>query len=141
MRVRFNIFQRKMVKTRLWAIALMVLCTALTSSAQIFYKFGSKKLSLSLLSIITNYNILIGLVLYALGAVLLIIALKGGEVSVLYPIIATSYIWVSILSPLFFPNDSMNAFKWIGVFIIFTGVVLVSLGSKEEEAITYTEAI
>ena len=129
------------MKTKLWAVGLMVLCTVLTSSAQIFYKLGTKTLSFNLLSIITNYHIITGLILYGIGAVLLIIALKGGEVSVLYPIIATSYIWVSIFSPMFFPSDSMNILKWVGIFIIFIGVVVISIGSKEKESITYTEVI
>jgi len=81
------------MKTKLWAIGLMIFTTLLTSSAQIFYKLGAATLELNLLALITNYNLIIGLCIYAVGAVLMIIAFKGGELSVLYPIIATSYIW------------------------------------------------
>jgi len=118
------------MKTKLWTIFLVLFCTLLTSGAQIFYKFGVKKLSFNFFSLITNYYLIFGLILYLLGAILLIIALKNGELSVLYPIVATSYIWVSLLSPKFFPTDSINLMKWIGVFIIVTGVSFVGIGGR-----------
>ncbi len=118
------------MKTKLWAIFLVLFCTLLTSSAQIFYKLGVKSLSLNLFSLITNYYLIFGLILYFIGAILLILALKNGELSVLYPLVATSYIWVSLLSPRFFATDSMNLMKWIGVFIIISGVSLVGIGGR-----------
>ena len=111
--------------TKLWAMGVVLFCTLLTSTAQIFYKFGAEKLELNFISLLTNYNLIIGAVMYFIGAALLIIALKFGELSVLYPIIATGYIWVSLLSPVFFPNDSMTAMKWVGIGGIFIGVSLI----------------
>jgi len=61
----------------------------------------------------------------------MILAFREGEMSVLYPIIATSYILVSILSPLFF-NDSMNTWKWIGIIIILGSVSLLGWGSTQK---------
>ena len=83
---------------------------------------------------------MIGLVIYGIAAALMITAFKGGEVSVLYPIIATSYIWVSLLSSYFF-NETINLFRWMGILIIISGIIFISLGSKEKETIKYTEAI
>ena len=120
--------------TKLWAISLMFFTTFLTSTAQIFYKKGAEILVLNLLALITNYYLIIGMILYAIGGTLMIISFRGGEVSVLYPIIATSYIWVSFLS-MFFLNETMSLFKWLGVFTIFFGIVLVGYGSKKSEAL------
>src|SRR3989338_8100643 len=103
--------------TRGWAIALMVLCTVFTSFAQVLYKFGAAKLEFNIMSLITNVPLISGMALYVLGAVIMIIAFKGGEVSVLYPIIATSYIWVSLLSIYLF-KEILNWFRWTGIFII-----------------------
>ena len=64
-----------------------------------------------------------------MGGTLLIIAFKGGEVSVLYPIIATSYVWVSLLSMKFL-DEKINIFKWIGISIIIAGIILIGYGSK-----------
>jgi undecaprenyl phosphate-alpha-L-ara4N flippase subunit ArnE len=126
--------------TKLWAIGLMVLCTAFTSFAQVFYKMGADKLVFSFMEIITNVPLITGMVLYGLGAIIMIVAFKGGEVSVLYPIVATSYIWVSLLSVYFF-NESLNLFKVIGIFVIISGVVLISIGSKEKETLKHVDVV
>ncbi len=118
--------------TKLWAMGVILFCTALTSTAQIFYKFAAEKLSFNILSIITNVNLLMGMLLYAVGGILLILSFRGGEVSVLYPIIATSYIWVSFLS-IYFLGEVMNPYKWAGVFIIMAGIVLIGYGSKKAD--------
>jgi drug/metabolite transporter (DMT)-like permease len=147
-----------------YAIFLMFLTTVLTSTAQILYKFGinnvtdiaslpftSRSMTIERLnpgffmgtthiSYIAVALILTGLLLYAIGAVVMITALKHGEVSVLYPIIATSYIWVSIGSSVFF-DEVMNLWKWAGVFAIVMGVFVISYGSKNKEAIAYTEGL
>ncbi len=119
--------------TKLWAMGVVLVCTLLTSTAQLFYKFGAAKLSWDIMSIITNYELIMGMVLYAIGGILLILSFRGGEVSVLYPIIATSYIWVSFLS-IYFLNELMNLFKWLGIFTIMAGIVFIGLGSKKATA-------
>jgi len=117
----------------------MLVTTILTSFAQVFYKKASSKLSLDLVALITNYDLLIGISLYLIAAVLMITAFKGGEVSILYPIVATSYIWVSLLSVYFF-NEIINVYKWVGVLAIFFGVALIGIGSKKD-TIKNVEAI
>ena len=126
--------------TKLWAIGLMVLCTAFTSFAQVLYKLGANRLEFNLISLITNIPLIMGMVLYVIGAVIMIIAFRGGEVSVLYPIVATSYNWVSLLSIYFF-KEQLNFFRWVGVFIIISGIILIGLGTKEKEVIEYAGAI
>ena len=121
------------MSTKLWAMGVVLFCTLLTSTAQIFYKFGAEKLELNFISLLTNYEIMMGILLYAVGGVLLILSLRGGEVSVLYPIIATSYIWVSFLS-IYFLDESMNLYKWLGVFTIMVGIMLIGFGSKDSAA-------
>ena len=121
--------------TKFWAIGIVFFTTLLTSTAQIFWKSGIEKLEFNLLSIITNANILIGILLYIIGGILLIISFRGGEVSVLYPIIATSYVWVSILS-IYFLNEFMSLYKWLGVFTIIAGIVMIGFGSKTTAART-----
>jgi len=120
------------MKTKLWAIALMILCTLFTAIGQILYKVAVNSFtSFSILAIITNIHLILGLMSYGIGLVLLIVALKGGEVSVLYPIIALSYIWVSIMSPIFFNTDFMTLSKWIGVIAIFIGVAMIGWGADK----------
>jgi multidrug transporter EmrE-like cation transporter len=128
------------MRTRLWAILLMVVVTFFTSFAQILYKFGVGSLEFNFFSIITNYYLIFGIGLYIFGAVLLIFALKGGELTVLYPIIALSYILVGLMSSYFF-NESLNLFKFIGILLITLGVVSVGVGSKKGESVEYIEGV
>lgn len=116
-----------MVTKRL-AIVLIVLCTFITSSGQLFMKAGVKDLSMD--ALLTNYTLAIGLFFYILGAVLLVVALKYGELSVIYPLLGLSYVWVSLLSPRFFATDSMNLEKWFGVVVIIGGVYAIGRGSR-----------
>ena len=60
----------------------------------------------------------------------MILSLRGGEVSVLFPIIATSYIWVSFLS-VFFLGEKMSFFRWLGVVSIVLGISLIGYGSDK----------
>ena len=117
------------MKTKLWAMGMVLGCTLLTSTAQLFYKFGADEISFNILSIVTNVNLIIGILLYIVGGTILIISLRGGELSVLYPILATSYIWVSFLS-IYFLSESMNLFKWLGIFTIMAGIILIGFGSS-----------
>ena len=92
------------------------------------------------MALITNYPLIIGMSLYVIGAFLMIIAFRGGDVTVLYPIIATSYIWVSIISIVFL-HETMNTFKWAGIFTIIVGIVLVSYGSKDKKEMVQTAGV
>lgn len=121
------------MSTKLWAMGIVLGSTLLTSTAQLFYKFASEKLRFDVLSLITNYELIVGMMLYAIGGILLILSFRGGEVTVLYPIYATSYIWVSFLS-IYFLGEIMNVFKWSGVFIIITGIALIGYGGKKADA-------
>ena len=109
----------------------MLLTTLLTSTAQVFYKFGTNNLSLSFEGIITNYYLITGLLIYGIGAAMLLYALKHGVLSVLYPIISTSYIWVLFLSAYFF-SEPINFWKVIGIFSIVCGVSFIGFGAKNE---------
>ena len=111
--------------TKAWAIGLMILCTAFTSIAQVFYKLGASRLEFDIISLITNLPLITGMILYIFGAVIMIIAFKGGEVSVLYPIVATSYIWVALLAH-FFLKEPFPLIRWLGLVLILGGVYLVA---------------
>ncbi len=114
--------------TKLWAVLLVIFCTLLTSSAQILLKFGA----LGLPAIFSNVPLIIGMLIYGIAAFALIISFKGGEVTVLYPIIATSYVWVTLLSRFYF-GEPLIYLKFIGVFAIIVGICFIGFGSKNTD--------
>ena len=118
--------KEKMTKT--WAIGLILICTLVVSLGQFFLKSGANRLVFEPMKLVTNYMLIIGLMVYLVGAVLLVIALRGGEVSVLYPIFATSYIWVTLIAK-YALHETITPWRWIGVGTIILGVIFMGFGS------------
>ena len=116
------------------AVVLVLASTVFASCGQILVKMGADSLVFSFPQLLFNFKLYFGYGLYMVGAVLLVASLKYGELSVLYPIYALNFIWVSTLSPLFFESDSMNPVKWLGVFIVVAGVSVIGYGSRGESA-------
>ena len=115
--------------TQLWAIGLVILATLVGAFGPILLKKASAKRLSKLSSLMTNYHLFGGIALYAIGTILFIPALKGGDVSVLYPFVALAYIWVSLLSVKFL-GEKMNKFKWLGIALIIMGVSFIGIGSQ-----------
>jgi drug/metabolite transporter (DMT)-like permease len=62
--------------------------------------------------------------------VALVLALRDGELSRLYPIIAMTYVWVTLLSYTLL-HEPPNWYKNIGIAIIVIGVAVIGRGSKK----------
>lgn len=120
-----------MTKTQPLAIALILMSTFLNAAAQILYKLGANKLAFDAYSLATNYYVIAGLMTYAVSAAIMIVALRYGELSLLYPIIATGYIWVTIAT-IYFLGESFNIYKLIGILAIIAGISLIGFGSKDK---------
>ena len=117
------------MNTKLSAILMVLFSTLLTSTAQLFLKLSVKTLKFGALSILTNYYLIMGFLFYAIAGILMIIAFRHGEVTVLYPIFATSYVWVSFSSH-FILGEEITTFRWFGVILIVLGVSLLGLNIK-----------
>ena len=50
---------------------------------------------------------------------------KFGNLSILYPIIASSYLWVSVFSNVFL-HEPFPPVKWIGIVLIIAGIAVIS---------------
>lgn len=111
-------------------LVLMVLCTLFTAAGQIFYKLAAIDLNSHHVLLVEDWPLLVGVVLYGIGAVFLLLALKHGQLSVLYPVLAVSYIWVGIGAPLVLHREVMTPDDWIGVGLVVLGVVLVGIGGS-----------
>ena len=122
---------------------LVFLCTLIGAIAQILVKEGTSQLTaghVTLLQvahdpalfvsfcvgIITNFKLFCGYVLYGVMTFLMALALKGRELSRLFPIIALTYVWVTVLS-LFLLGEHMSFFRSIGIAFIVCGVSVLGL--------------
>lgn len=112
------------------SVVLILVFTFFAATAQVLWKYATIALGEhpSPLAAITSVPLIAGLAIYGLGAILMIVALKHGELSVLYPLISLSYVWVAILSVLLF-GESMNPFKIAGIIVIMAGVGVLGRGA------------
>ena len=110
--------------TPLYVIVMVLVTAFLAAVGQLFFKWGAASISLSLRSWLLNWHLIGGLALHGVGFVLLVIALKHGNLSILYPILATSYIWVALLSVRFL-DEPFSAAQWGGVLLIVGGISLI----------------
>lgn len=109
---------------------LIILFTFFAATAQVLWKYATIGLGEhpAPLAIITNVQLIAGLAVYGIGAMLMIVALQHGELSVLYPLISLNYVWVAIVAVLLF-NESMNPAKIAGICVIMAGVAILGKGA------------
>ncbi len=116
------------MSTELWAIGLVVIATIVGALGPIYLKKGSGNFKPDIRALLRNYELMLGLFFYGASTLIFIPALRGGELSVLYPFVSLSYVWVSLLSVKML-KERMNPAKWAGVASIIIGVSLIGLGS------------
>ena len=101
-------------------------------AAQYLIKISASSLSaLTLNSLMTNMPLWFGLALYGVSTGLLILALRDGELSLLYPVISLTYVWVTIMSVVAF-HEKLTFYKIAGISVICLGVTLLGKGRTEE---------
>ena len=104
------------------SILLVFFCTLIGAAAQVFFKLGANGLERTTpIDVFTNPALLIGYSLYGASTMLLILALRRGQLSLLYPVISLTYVWVTILSVLIF-HETLNVWKAIGLTAVVSGV-------------------
>lgn len=114
------------------AIFIVLACTLLVASGQYLIKLGANRLShaglvATMIGIFTIPQLFAGYCLYGVFTVLFVYALRHGELSILYPLIALGYVWVTIIAVVAF-HESMNPLKIIGLLVIISGVAVLGWG-------------
>ena len=107
-------------------LLLIIICTFLTAFGQIAWKIGSKNLALSL-SLLSNYALLAGFVLYGLGAILLMFALRHGNLSFVQPFLSLGFVWASFLA-FFYLGEDFPLLKILSIGLIITGTFFIFRG-------------
>ena len=104
---------------------MTVLSAFIGSIGQIEFKRGAETLQFNIQAFITNHHLLAGFFLYSISSLIYIYALSKGRLSLIYPIIATSYIWTTLFANIFL-NEPVNLTNWAGIALIIGGIILVS---------------
>ncbi len=125
------------------AFLLVLSCTLIGALAQILIKQGTAQLGAHVtladvvkhpvlivsffLGVLANFRLFLGYCFYGVNTFLMALALRGRELSRLYPIIALTYVWVTILSIFLLTGEHINFFRTIGIAFIVGGVSILGM--------------
>jgi drug/metabolite transporter (DMT)-like permease len=113
----------------LWHSMLLVFAASVVGSfGAVFLKLGAARLNGNLLSFV-NSRLLLGVALFLGSSVFYVLGIRGGELSVLYPMVSLGYIWTLVWSRLFF-HETFTPQKFLGLGLVLLGVVFVGLGGS-----------
>ena len=112
------------------SLILVFSCTVLGAIAQILMKVGMTHFTPDPVAIISNIPLVAGYALYGINTLMMVLALRDGELSMLYPIIALTYVWVTLLSYALL-HETPNLFKNLGITTIMVGVAVLGRGGRK----------
>ena len=112
--------------TPLRSIVMILIAAFLGSIGQYLYKEGSRLPMHTVTSWLTNWWIIVGALCYIAVMGLFIAAFKtGGELTILYPMYASTFIWALLIGKAFL-GESIGTSKIAGVGIIILGMYFVA---------------
>lgn len=105
----------------------MTLSSLLTVIGQLLWDFGKSA------NMTTDFILIfLGFSLYGLGSLLMIYSFKYGELSILYPVMGTSYIFALIVARIVL-NESITISKILGIFLILLGISFIGKGETQND--------
>ncbi len=118
-------------------VILVLFSEAFTAVGQILFKKSTNTLeSYSLRGVNTHIRFLknvlitpsiwIGLSFMAIGLIVWLIALAGGDLSLVFPIGSLQYILILFLAHIFL-GEKIDRMKFIGTFLVMSGIILITM--------------
>jgi len=111
------------------SIVLVLSGSVIGSVGAALLKAGAAKLGGGLSSIVLNWRLALGIVVYLISSVFFVKGIANGELSILFPMVSLSYIGAMVWSVLFF-DEKLTPPKLAGLGLILVGIVFLGLGNK-----------
>lgn len=115
-----NLILHSIVKNRI-GITLIICAALSTAIGQMLWKMSHS---------IPDIWFIFGFLLYFCGAVLMIVAFRFGELSVLHPLLSFGYIFSIFLGSLFL-GESLSFLQILAILIIIAGATLIGGGDDD----------
>ena len=135
------------MSTKPESIVLVFVATIFNAVGSLFFKIGadmdlarivSKVLGQNILNTILSiysdplirplFIVFLGFVMLGFGALTTVLAMRKGELSVVFPLYAANYVWGVLLS-WYVLGETIGIIAWTGVSFIVIGVSLIGYGS------------
>ena len=107
------------------SVVLFLVASLFGALGQYLYKSGAEAVKGGFVQYLTNWRILSGVMCYILVMLLFVVAYKkGGAMSVLYPIYATTFVWGALIAmivygePIKLINIGGMAFLFLGMYMM-----------------------
>jgi multidrug transporter EmrE-like cation transporter len=111
------------------SMLLVLLASFIGSFGAVFLKAGAGRLHGGMRYLFLNPRLIAGVVFFLLSSYFFVLGVRKGELSVLYPMVSLGYLWTLLWSRLFF-KEPLTRYKFLGLGLIFVGIVLVALGGR-----------
>lgn len=113
------------MKTPTLSIVFFLVASLLGAVGQYLYKSGAEAAGRSLWSYVLNMRILLGVACYVGVMVLFVAAFrKGGSLTVLYPIYATTFVWAAFIG-LWAYGTPIKPVNVAGMLVLILGMYLM----------------
>jgi multidrug transporter EmrE-like cation transporter len=117
------------VKTPVHSLLLVMLASFIGSFGAVFLKSGAAQLHRSLVTLVSNWRLALGVAFFLLSSYFFVLAMREGELSVLYPLNSFTYAWTMIWSRIFF-GEPITRRKVSGLCLIGAGITVLFLGTR-----------
>jgi multidrug transporter EmrE-like cation transporter len=107
---------------------LVVTGSFIGSFGAVFLKAGAGRLHRQLSSLMFNWRLAAGVLLYLLSSYFFVLGVREGELTILYPLVSLGYILTFVWARLFF-KEPFTADKFIGLGMVVAGIVILQLGN------------
>lgn len=116
------------MQTPIASILMFIVAAMLGAIGQFLYKAGADRTSATLSSYLLNPLLLCGVVSYIGVMVLFVAAFKrGGAMSVLYPVYASTFIWGALIAWMAF-SEPIRPVNVLGMVVLVAGMFLMGVG-------------
>lgn len=114
-----------MVNTPSISILYVVIASMLGAAGQFLFKSAADQLQGGIIAFLVNPRIILGLGCYLTVMALFVHAFqKGGSVTVLYPIYASTFIWAAIIAQVAY-NQPIKPINIGGMVLLMIGMALM----------------
>ncbi len=115
------------MKTPFYSMLLVLLASLIGSVGAIFLKAGAARLHRQLSTLLLNWRLMVGVGIFLVSSYFFVLAVRQGELTVLYPLVSLGYVWTLFWSRIFF-REPFTRNKFLGLGLILLGTAFLALG-------------